>query len=467
MTNKTIYSFLLLLLPLFSFGQYVDSLGYYWVMLTEKSDTSYQLENPFEFLSRSAIERRIRQGIPFDNKDLPVDKDKLIALKEKGALIHNTSRWLNAVTIRYEREKIAELEELSFVKDITYVGREIIRKQHTPSKPVLDTLTEDMLLTNFYHGFAARQVNMIGVDALHLLGFRGQGVKIGVADGGFINVDVMPVFKNLNIENTKDFVERDTTVYHSSTHGSKVLSLIASNVPNFFVGTAPEADFTCMKTEDTRGEYRLEECNLIAALEYADSLGVSIVNTSLGYSSGFTEKNMNYVYEQLDGRTAISSQAVTAAFEKGMIMVTSAGNEGNSPWKYVGVPADSPQSFAIGAVDLNGDLGSFSSVGPTADGRIKPDVVAPGASILVPDVSSFKIGFGSGTSYASPIIAGAVACLWQAFPTKTNKEILEAIRRSASNYQNPNNKVGYGLPNFFEAYKILNSSVQIEKGGDK
>lgn len=444
---------LFFLSPILLIGQYVDSLGYYWVEFTEKSDTSYSLENPFEYLSQQAIERRIRQRIPIEQSDLPVNKNFVVALLDKGAQLHNTSKWFNAATIVFERERVTELEKLDFVKAVTYVGRFIIRKTHAPSKPSNDTLPLDKLLAN-YHGYGGPQISLINAEALHILGFRGEGIHIGVADGGFTNIDVMPFLEDIKVVDNRDFVEVDKEVKHSSTHGSKVLSLIAANIPGFFVGTSPDATFTCMKTEDTRGEYRLEECNLIAALEYADSLGIDVFNTSLGYST-FTEKTMDYTYEQMDGKTAISSQAAQFAYDKGMIVVTSAGNEGNGPWKYISVPADSPYLLTVGATDLRGNLGSFSSVGPTSDGRIKPDLAGPGASVLVPEVNGYNINFGSGTSYSSPIVAGAVACLWQAFPTKTNKEILEAIKKSCSQYEEPDNKMGHGIPDFLKAYQML------------
>jgi serine protease AprX len=443
----------ILVFPILLSAQYNDDLGYYWVTFTEKSDTAYTIENPFTYLSQKAIERRIRHQIPFDEQDLPVNRNFIQQLQQMGAEIHNTSRWFNAATIVFEKEKIAEIEELEFVNGTEYVGRYIIRKPHAPSNYQPDTLNSSLLL-NVYHGFAAPQTRMINADALHQMGFRGEGIHVGVADGGFINIDKMPFMAETLLAHNRDFVEKDNEVLESSSHGSKVLALMAANLPGYFVGTAPGATFTCMKTEDTRGEYRLEECNWIAALEYSDSLGLDVVNTSLGYST-FNDQQMDYTYDQLDGETAVSSKAAKTAYEKGMILIVSAGNEGNGSWKHVNVPADSKYVLSIGATDLAGQKAGFSSFGPTADGRVKPDVSAPGSSIVVPAINGYKISFGSGTSFAAPITAGAVACLWQAFPAKSNKEIMEAVKASANQYDNPDNELGYGIPDFMKAYEIL------------
>ncbi len=455
---RVVFVFLVLTFPILLGAQYNDDLGYYWVEFTEKSDTLHSLENPFTYLSQKAIERRIRHRIPFDQTDLPVNRSFVNKLVEMGAEIHNTSKWFNAATIVFEKNRLVEVEKLDFVKEVEYVGRYIIRKPHSPSNFLKDTLNEDLRL-NVYHGFAGPQTRMINAGALHQMGFRGEGINVGVTDGGFINIDKMPFMANTKFKGNRDFVEKDDVVFESSSHGSKVLALMAADIPGYFVGTAPEANYTCMKTEDTRGEYRLEECNWVAALEYADSLGLDIINTSLGYST-FNDKDMNYTYEELDGETAISSKAAKWAYDKGMILVISAGNEGNDSWKYINVPADSRYVLSIGATDLAGQKAGFSSFGPTADGRIKPDVSAPGSSIVVPSINGHKITFGSGTSYASPITAGAVACLWQAFPSKSNKEIMEAIKESANQYNNPDNELGYGIPDFLKAYEIL-------KGGGK
>ncbi len=457
--KRLFFSLMILAFPLLLAGQYNDDLGYYWVSFTEKSDTAYTLENPLKYLSSKALERRIRHRIPINEQDLPVNRVFVQKLQEMGADIHSTSRWLNAATIVFEKEKIEEVKKLDFVSDVEYVGRFIIRNAHQPSAFQKDTLKEEMIL-NVYHGYATPQTRMINADALHQMGFRGQGIHVGIADGGFINVDRMPFMEGIRMQHNRDFVEKDRDVFESSTHGSKVLGLMAANLPGYFVGTSPEATFTCMKTEDTKGEYRLEECNWIAALEYADSLGLDVINTSLGYST-FNDQTMDYTYDQLDGKTAVSTKAAKVAYEKGMILIISAGNEGNGDWKYISVPADSRYALTVGATDLTGQKAGFSSFGPTADGRIKPDISAPGSAIVVPSVSGHRITFGSGTSFAAPILAGAVACLWQAFPTKSNKEIMEAIKASAHQFDQPDNELGYGIPDFLKAYEILKTEKQI------
>ena len=232
---------------------------------------------------------------------------------------------------------------------------------------------------------------------------------------------------------------------------------MAANKPGILVGSAPDANYICIKTEDTRGEYRLEECHWVAGLEYADSIGADIVNSSLGYTT-FSDRKMNYDYKDLDGETAMTSIAADIAVSKGMVVVTSAGNEGNSKWKYLGTPADGKEIFSIGATNKEGERAGFSSVGPTADGRIKPDVAAMGSWVAVASPSSYRVGIGSGTSFSSPLVTGMVACLMEAFPEKTTKEILDAVRQSGSQHDSPDNELGHGVPDFLKAYNILKNA---------
>ncbi|MEL7120606.1 MAG: S8 family serine peptidase [Bacteroidota bacterium] len=436
-----------------SFAQYNDSLGYYWVELEGGKDSTL-LSYPLVFLSQSAIDRRLRQGITIEESDLPVSQEYVNQLVDLGADIHSKSKWLNAVTIAIGKEQINKVEELNFVKSVKYVGRFIAeRKYSTPSFNMTE-LNEDLILPDYFHGLGTPQIRIMNADTLHDLGYKGQGIQVAVMDGGFINVDKMPFLSHLEYKHTYDFVDRVEGVFKASTHGSQVLAVMASNAPNLFVGTAPLADYICLKTEDVKGEYILEECNMIAALEYADSLGVEVVNISLGYSE-FTDKSMDYTYEDLNGDLSLSSKSCEYAYNKGMIVVGSAGNEGNGKWKYITVPGDSKYMLTVGATDLAGQYAGFSSIGPTTDGRIKPDLSAPGAQIITPGVQGWRLIYGSGTSYASPILAGAVACLWQAFPRKTNKEIIDALIQSCNKTDDPDNFVGHGMPDFGKAFRLL------------
>ena len=430
---------------------------YYWASFTDKANSPYSVDKPSEFLSERAISRRLKRGIPITEQDLPPNPSYLQQLQQAGAQILHQSRWLNAATIMIEEEKLAGIQALSFIDTVFYAGLPYEQSERRQMAFQMDSLLSKPLENEFY-GYGADQVKLLNGDTLHQMGYDGKGVWVAVLDGGLIGVEENPFFDSIRTGSrlvlSRDFVDGDAYPFESSTHGTKVLSAMAANVPGVMVGTAPGATYTCIKTEDTRGEYRIEECHWVVGLEYADSIGADLVNSSLGYTT-FNDRKMDYAYENLNGRSSVASLAADIAVSKGMIIITSAGNEGNSKWKYVGIPADATQVLAIGATDLKGNRASFSSVGPTADGRIKPDIAAPGAWVTVADAFSFRVSRGSGTSFASPILAGMVASLWGAFPESSNLEIMDAVRQSSSQATAPDNELGYGLPNFGKAYRIL------------
>lgn len=430
---------------------------YFWVTFADKQDSPYTIDEPQVFLSERAIARREKWNIPITEQDFPPNPHYLDALKKGGASVHHTSRWLNAATILIPEDSILGISELPFVEKVEYVGFPYAEGQRRKLTVKTDTLLSERLEGQPY-GYATRQIKWLNGDTLHQLGYTGAGIWLAVLDGGFIGVDESPFFDSLRTSDrlllARDFVDGDLEAYESSTHGAKVLSTMGANVPGVMVGTAPGATYACIKTEDTRGEYRIEECHWVAGLEYADSLGADVANSSLGYTT-FNDKQMNYAFENLDGKSSVASLAADIAFQKGMIVVTSAGNEGNSGWKHIGIPADASFALSVGAIDFSGGRASFSSLGPTADGRIKPDVAAPGAWVTVADPFVFQATIGSGTSFASPILAGLVACLWEAFPEKSNKEIVEAVKLSASQASQPDVELGYGIPDFGKAYRLL------------
>lgn len=434
----------------------------FWVTFSDKKNSTFDVNKPEEFLSPRAIERRVKQQIPITEEDLPVNSNYLSAIENLGAEIHNQSKWLNASSIITTDSVATLIQELAFVDTIQYVGKHydnriILRK----TGKVRDSTEIPFQNDNFY-GFGEEQINMVKGAFLHEKGFRGKSKLIAVLDGGFSNVDIMPFFDSLRADERliyqKDFVDGDDFVYESSGHGSQVLSVMASNIPGYFVGTAPDATYVCLKTEDTRGEYLIEECNWAAALEYADSLGVDVVNSSVGYTT-FHDKLMNHSYDMLDGKTAIASRAANAAFAKGMIVVNSAGNDGNGEWKYIDVPADATNILTVGATNGEGKRANFSSIGPTPDGRVKPEIAAMGKGTIVASVYQSKVNKANGTSFSSPLIAGMVASLWDAFPEKSNKEIIWAILSSSSQFNDPDMEIGYGIPNFEEAYNLLSQET--------
>lgn len=433
----------------------------WWVEFTDKAGTPFCTCRPSEFLSARALERRARANIPVTETDLPVNPAYLRALTDRGARLHNRSRWLNAATIIADSTTALHLRSLPFVRKVVYLGPDITIK-NPPDRPAktrkpLKQIPEIPGVDNLY-GYAALQNSQLGLPALHAAGHRGKGIWIAVMDGGFANVDTMPFFDSLALQGRLfpgwDFVERDGAVYESAQHGTSVLSVMGADLPGFFVGTAPDATYFLLKTEDTGGEYPVEEANWIAGAEWADSIGVDIVNASLGYTV-FNDTTLGHWYYELNGHTAIGSRGAAIAASTGMIICNSAGNSGDEPWKHLGVPADAPGVLAVGAVTHDGRYAKFSSTGPTADGRIKPDLVAPGDGVVVAGEYGTQLGLSSGTSLASPMLAGAIASLWSAFPGKTALEITGALYQSADQSANPDNLRGYGLPDLTRAWLTL------------
>jgi len=430
--------------------------GLYAVYFKDKAGTEYTVSNPREFLSQKALDRRAKYNITITNQDLPVSPNYLQQLKDKGFKVLKVSKWLNcAIVTTDSKNGIKKLEGLDFI----IPKPAPLPKNYKPKKVKAAKIKEPEknILDKYDYGFAANQVKMLNINKLHSLGYDGSGITMAIMDAGFFKVDSLEFFDSLRIQNRLlgwyDFVDMDTTVFNTGYHGMEVLSTIAGLNNGFFVGTAPKAQFYLFRTEDENSEYPIEEYNYVCALEKADSLGVDIVHSSLGYND-FDNDSLSYSYEDMNGNTAISTIGADIAAAKGMIVVASAGNEGDNTWKYISAPADADSIFAIGAVDLNGKYVDFSSRGPSVDKRIKPDVCAQGRSTRVASPRK-GIMYSSGTSFSGPIIAGCMACLRQAFPDKTNIEIMNAVRATASHSKKPDDLTGYGIPDFYKAYLYL------------
>lgn len=426
------------------------------VEFTNKEGTPYSVFRPQEFLSPAAIERREKMYITIDEHDLPINPNYIQQVLAMGVKLQNKTKWLNAIAIHTEDVNIlAAIDTLPFVKSVSPLGkfRRISDIKPPKKKPRADKARHGQS----YYGEALNQTRMLGGDALHDLGYTGAGVKVAVLDGGFVNVPSMPVFDALQEEGrllgTKDFVEGDDYVFESSGHGTNVLSCMAAKSPYFLVGTAPDASYYLFKTEDVKSEFKAEEINWVAAVEYADSIGVEVLNSSLGYT-GFNDTTMSYNYEDMDGKTAYISRGAEIGAQKGILIVNSAGNEGQGPWHYIGAPADAPSVLSIGAVRGDGKKAGFSSWGPTADGRIKPDIAAQGFGTVVSSMSKYRTTRTSGTSFSSPVMAGMVASLKQAFPDKPAYELRDIIKRSGNQSTQPDTALGYGIPNYFVAYLL-------------
>ena len=434
--------------------------GKYWIKFTDKNNSPYSLQRPEEFLSERAIQRRTKQNIPLSFNDLPVTPAYIDSLEALGVTVYNKSKWFNAVTI----DNVSE-ESLENIYDLPFVARSSAKKtQRLISDRKHYTYQEKLTFFNsipYEYGNSLVHIKIHNGHLLHQQGFTGKGIQIAVIDAGFYRVDVLPAFMDLwstdRILGTRDFVNRKSNIYNESIHGMAVLSLIGGNIPYELVGTAPDADFWLIRSEDVNSEYLIEEDNWIAAAEFTDSVGIDIINTSLGYST-FDDPAQNHTYEDMDGNSTRISIAADIAASKGMLVVISAGNQGDRPWGYITAPSDADSVLAVGAVDIFGIITGFSSRGPSSDGRIKPDVCAIGSGNYYQSPDS-TIRTSSGTSFAAPVITGLAACLWQANPEATNMDIYSAIRKSSHKYLNPDTIDGYGIPDFNLANIICASKL--------
>ena len=423
----------------------------YRVSLKDKSGTGYSINHPENFLSAKSIERRRRQGLAIDESDLPVSKKYLEKIQKTGVIIVHMSKWNNTVLIRTEDTTLIDkVSSLSFVTNVRQVGvyKKPPKTLATDRSSMVSNSASigDTLSGVGYYGKGENQIKQLHGDVLHNQGYHGEGMTIAIIDGGFHNADIIPMLQNVKILGTKDFGGNEDNVYALERHGLMVLSCIGMNQPYYMVGTAPGASFYLLRSEDSDTEQLVEEDNWCAALEYADSVGVDLVNSSLGYTL-FDNPQDNVEYWEQDGKTHLNSRSASMAASKGIVVCNSAGNSGNNAWKRIGVPADAEHILAVGALTPKGMNTNFSSVGNSADGRIKPDVCAQGQNCsLMGDNGNLTVA--NGTSFASPILCGMVACYWQAHPNLTAKEVIDAIHRLGDRYEHPDNVYGYGLPDF-------------------
>jgi serine protease AprX len=473
--------FLMMLSPLFS-----QPLGpAYVIYFTDKNNSPYSIDNPSEFLTEAAIDRRNRQGIAIQVDDIPVNASYLNAVSNAGAQIAAVSRWFNMAAVWIQNPNIIPgILALPFVSEVSPMSGGPVKandKSNWKNKPFFDSEVYDLVFEepitkaiqdNYYnYGNADNQIEMVSGKQLHNQGYRGEGMVIAVLDAGFRNVDVITAFDSLRANNrilgTRDFVQPGNNVYSSwiHPHGTMVLSIMGANLPGLMVGTAPEASYWLLRTEDANGppgnsEYLMEEYFWISGAEFADSVGAWIINSSLGYSE-FDDPTQNHFYSDLNGNTIPITLGADRAASKGIFVVNSAGNSGGSAWQYIIAPSDGHKVMAVGAVNSSGNYASFSSTGPTADGRIKPDISAQGAGTSFVG-SNGNVNAGNGTSFSSPIIAGMAACLWQTNMDVTRNGVYEAIIQSGSQYLNPDNFLGNGIPDFEHAQLILTADNNLQ-----
>lgn len=430
----------------------------YWVSLRDKQGCVFMLDNPSEFLSVRALERRQRQGIVVDSLDLPVSEVYVQALRQAGLTVQNQSKWLNGVAVFVpEGEDISFLDTVDFVVSTQLLETGSVEVPNVgDNSPIWNPLrpaSYDQPYSRAYYGHAYTQINQLNGIDLHKAGFEGQGIIIGVCDGGYPGVDTMGLLETLRTDGrilaTRDFVWKGGSVYSVHPHGTSVLSLMASYKPGLMVGTAPRASYVLCRTENTLVETLMEEYNWVAAAEYLDSLGADMITTSLGYFY-FDYSGHNHGLEDLDGKTAPMTIAADIAVSRGMLVLNAAGNDGMSSPQHLGAPADAEKVLTVGAATREGTWARFSSYGPTADGRVKPDIMALGEDVPCAN-SQGVLSASSGTSLATPIMAGMMACLWQKYPDWTPAQLCDSVRAWGSLAHSPDLYAGYGIPDFGRA----------------
>lgn len=423
----------------------------YRVQLTDKKGTKYSIKHPEKFLSPRSLIRREMQGLKVDSTDLPLSEKYIKGLEKAGCHVVGGSKWNNTALVRLTDTLSApSIAALPFVKNVKCV----FRSPDSVSVQFFPPIATDTVKPNEKepYGEAKGQIEQLNGIRLHEAGYRGKGMLIAVIDGGYKNVDVIPMLKDVKIVGTRDFVyPYKDNLYRLLAHGTNVLSCMATNVPGRYIGTAPDAEYLLLRSEYGESESLMEEDSWAMAAEYADSIGADVVNSSLGYAQ-FDDKSTNFRHADLDGERTLISHTASMFASKGMILVCSAGNSGADTWKKITPPGDARDVITVGAIDSKGVNTRFSSIGPSQDGRVKPDVMARGGGAKVVNAAG-KVSSASGTSFASPICCGMVACLWQALPEKTAKEIIELVRASSDRSQEPDNIFGYGVPDFWKAYQ--------------
>ncbi len=437
------------------------------IQFTNKGGTPYTLGNPSAYLSSKAIARRTRYNIQTDSTDLPAPARFFDSLRAAGSVIvFSYSKWLNqALIVTTDAAALNKISQLSFVRSAAPIADQatIVATNEDKFKAEFNSIINQPATPNniqsdvLNYGPAYGQIHIHEGEFLHNAGFMGQGITIAMLDAGYFNYKTLTAFDSLRKNNLilgeYDFVKNETSVNEDHPHGMYCLSILAANKPGILVGTAPKASYYLFRTEEVATEFPVEEHNWVVAAEKADSLGVDIISSSLGYTR-FDNASFNHTYADMNGRTTMITNGADLAMKKGMIVCNSAGNDGTSSWKYIAAPADGDSVFAIGAVNASGVPASFSSYGPSADGRVKPNVASVGWGTYFIQTND-QVAQGNGTSFSNPNLAGLIACLWQAFPEFTNMQILDAVQRSSSQYSNPDDRVGYGIPNMHAAFDLL------------
>jgi hypothetical protein len=457
----------------------------YIVQLKDKKGSAYSLANPSGYLSSKAIERRTKQKIAIDSTDLPISAIYLDSIRSvPNVIVLNVSKWLNQVLIRTsDANAISKINSFPFVKNTAPIASQAKPVDENPLNQKFKEIIGSAEIRSgangatgsrgvngpatLNYGSSFNQIHLHEGEYLHDLGFTGQGITIAVLDAGFFGYKTNSAIDSARLQGRIlgewDYVLNEQSVNEDHPHGLYCLSIIAANKPGQIMGSAPHAKFYLFRTEEAATEYPVEEQNWVAAAEYADSAGADIITSSLGYYD-FDDPVFNHSYAQRDGNTSIVTRGADMAVRKGMIVTNSAGNSGGAPndTKFVACPADGDSVFTIGATNVTGTIASFSSWGPNSAGKTKPNIVSVGQGTVLASTSGNPAS-GNGTSFSNPLACGLIACLWQAFPEFTNMEILDAVQKSSHKYNNPDDRYGYGIPNFRKAHEILTKERDARK----
>jgi hypothetical protein len=463
---KKLTYLLLLVLPLVSFSQEEDA----WIYFIDKPNAQFYLDNPTQMLTQRALDRRAAQGISLQSNDAPIEPlyvNQVAA--SQGITLKAKSKWLNCVHVRGSVTDINALTNLSFVESIVFADESLnVSGRQSMPQPIIPINKSMDVTENFNYGNSQNQIEMLNGHLLHQANYTGAGKIIAVLDSGFINVNSTAPFQRLFDNNLilggYNYVSQSTDLYSLHNHGTLVLSCMGGFVEGQLVGTAPNAQYYLFVTEDVTEENPVEESYWVEAAEEADRLGADVITSSLGYF-GYDNPNYSHTYSDMIGNKAFASRGANFAFSKGMVVVASAGNSGNSSQPHVGVPAEATNVLAIGAVQFNEQYASFSSIGPSFDNRVKPDLMAQGQASVVANTAG-NIQTASGTSFSGPIMAGMIASFWQAVPSLTNQQVVDFVKGSADRFANPNEQYGYGIPDFQLALQnalLSTNQSQIER----
>jgi serine protease AprX len=442
----------------------------YVIRLKDKVGTPYTISNPIQYLSQRSIDRRVRQHIPIDVSDLPITPRYIDSIRLAGNVtVLNVSKWLNQVCIyTTDAAALSKINSFPFVLAEQPVRRPV--QQGVPANkfgvPGDGILSPGQVNSNYFdYGASYEQIHIHQGEFLHNYGFIGKGMEIAILDAGFLGYLTNPLLDSIRLNNqikeTWDYVDNESSVNEDYFHGMHCLSIMSVDKPGQMVGSCPKADFYLYRTEDVSSESPLEEQNWVAAAEHADSIGVDVISTSLGYTQ-FDFNTFDHTYADMNGKTTIIARGHAMAANKGIVCVAAAGNDGADAWHYIGTPADADSIITVGAVNTSGLIADFSSYGPTSDGRVKPDACSVGWGTTLASTSG-TVSTGNGTSYAAPNMAGLTTCLWQAFQEVTNIDIINAVRASGSLYPSHDDHYGFGIPDLKKAFVILTKKVYTQQ----